>query len=116
MPAAALAAPVKPKETVKNPVGSTFSPESNSLAPKRDGEDVQVCYVISSGCCPSDHLLKCVICSYNHIFLWETCILLSSSQYLCNNPKIVSKRLEDALSELVHVFHFSLQPAVRNEK
>lgn len=55
MPAAALAAPVKPKETVKNPVGSTFSPESNSLAPKRDGEDVQVGYVISSGRRAFDH-------------------------------------------------------------
>lgn len=58
MPAAALAAPVKPKETVKNPAGSTFSPESNSLAPKRDGEDVQVCYLISAGGCPSEHQLK----------------------------------------------------------
>lgn len=68
MPAAALAAPVKPKETVKNPVGSTFSLESNSLAPKRDGEDVQVCYAILSGCCPSNHLLKGVICSNNSFF------------------------------------------------
>lgn len=69
MPAAALAAPVKPKETVKNPVGSTFSPESNSLAPKRDGEDVQVGYVISSGCCAFDHSLKDVIFSNNPFLL-----------------------------------------------
>lgn len=69
MPAAALAAPVKPKETVKNPAGSTFSPESNSLAPKRDGEDVQVCCLISSGSCP-DHVFKGVICSNNSFFFF----------------------------------------------
>lgn len=43
MPAAAWAAPVKPKETVRNPVGLTSSPESNSLAPRRGEGDDQVC-------------------------------------------------------------------------
>lgn len=73
MPAAALAAPVKPKETVKNPVGSTFSPESNSLVPKRDGEDVQVCYVMLSFC---SFVKRC------HLSL--QLVFSSSSPSLCN--------------------------------
>lgn len=57
MPAAALAAPVKPREAVKNPVDLTFSPESNSLAPRRGEGDDQVCCAVSSGYYHHDHKL-----------------------------------------------------------
>lgn len=103
MPAAALAAPVKPKETVKNPVGSTFSPESNSLVPKRDGEDVQVCYVMLSFW---SFVKRC------HLSL--QLVFSSSSPSLCNRESC--QREEDTLSQLFHVFHFLSQAAVRNEK
>lgn len=46
------------------------------------------------------------------VFLWEN----SSFPYLCNNPKIMPEPREDALSQLVHVFHFSSQAAVNKEK
>lgn len=43
MPAAALAAPAKSKEAVRNPTGSMSSHGSNSLVPRKDEGEDQVC-------------------------------------------------------------------------